>query len=159
MGTLRVGFERQFRFAAAFRPRPSVYWSDLLASAAVGWGAFLVSVQTPPASLAHAVAMAARRARIVVAGLKGRRPTPDIHADDIVYKELTIRGVLSMPYEDFERAIRLLESRKYPFERLHTHSFPVEQAERAILTLAGRVGGPAAIHVAIVPGAPPQAPR
>jgi fatty acid desaturase len=54
MGTLRVGFERQFRFAAAFRPRPSVYWSDLLASAAVGWGALLFSVITPPASLAHA---------------------------------------------------------------------------------------------------------
>lgn len=59
-----------------------------------------------------------------------------------------------MPYDDFERAVRLLESRKYPFEKLHTHSFPVEQAELAIRTLAGRVEGAGAIHVAIVPGAP-----
>jgi threonine dehydrogenase-like Zn-dependent dehydrogenase len=123
---------------------------------ATGGGATVVVDTTPfsPASLTHAVAMAARRGRIVLAGLKGRRPTPDLFADDVIYKELTIRGVLSMPYDDFERAVRLLELRKYPFEKLHTHSFPVEQAELAIRTLAGKVEGTAAIHVAIVPGAP-----
>jgi len=123
---------------------------------ATGGGATVVVDTTPfaPASPAHAVAMAARRGRIVLAGLKGRRATPDLFADDVIFKELTIRGVLSMPYDDFERAVRLLESRKYPFEKLHTHSFPVEQAELAIRTLAGKVEGAGAIHVAIVPGAP-----
>jgi len=90
-----------------------------------------------------------------VAGLKGRRPTPDLFADDVIYKELMIQGVLSMPYAEFERAIALIESRKYPLERLHTHSFPIEQAEQAIQTLAGAIPGADAIHVAIVPGAPP----
>jgi threonine dehydrogenase-like Zn-dependent dehydrogenase len=120
-----------------------------------GGGADVVVDTTPyaPRSLAQAVAMAARRGRIVLAGLKGRRPTPDLFADDVIYKELTIRGVLSMPYADFERAVALLEARKYPLEKLHTHSFPVEQAAQAILTLAGRVPGAQAIHVAIVPGA------
>ncbi len=123
---------------------------------ATGGGADVVIDTTPyaPQSLTHAVAMAARRGRIVLAGLKGRRPTPDLFADDVIYKELTIRGVLSMPYTDFERAVALLESRKYPLEKLHTHSFPVERAEQAILTLAGRLPGADAIHVAIRPGAP-----
>ena len=124
---------------------------------ATGGGATVVVDTTPfaPASPAHAVAMTARRGRIILAGLKGRRPTPDFFADDVIYKELMIRGVLSMPYDDFERAVRLIESRKYPFEKLHTHSFPVEQAELAIRTLAGKTAITGAIHVAIVAGAPP----
>jgi threonine dehydrogenase-like Zn-dependent dehydrogenase len=121
-------------------------------------GGATVVVDTTPyaaASPAHAVAMASRRGRVVLAGLKGRRSTPDFFADDVIYKELTVRGVLSMPYADFERAVQLLESRKYPFEKLHTHSFPVEQAELALQILAGKVEGAGAVHVAIVPGAPP----
>jgi D-arabinose 1-dehydrogenase-like Zn-dependent alcohol dehydrogenase len=42
-----------------------------------------------------------------------------------------------------------------PGHELHTHSFPVEQAEQAIATLAGKIEGTGAIHVAIVPGVPP----
>lgn len=35
------------------RPRPWIYWSDLLASAMVGWGALLLSIQALPISLVH----------------------------------------------------------------------------------------------------------
>jgi len=34
--------------------------------------------------------MAARRGRVVLAGLKGRRPTHDLFAHDVIYKELTV---------------------------------------------------------------------
>ena len=51
------------------------------------------------------------------------------------------------------KAIDLIESRRYPFERMHTHSFPLEQADDAIRALAGHVKGVNPIHVAIVPGA------
>jgi len=124
---------------------------------ATGGGADVVVDTTPfaPQSVSQAVAMARSRGRIVLAGLKGRRPTPELYADDVIYKQLTIHGVLSMPYDDFERAVQLIESRKYPLERLHTHSFPVEQAELAIQTLAGAVPGANPVHIAIVPGAPP----
>ena len=40
---------------------------------------------------------------------------------------LTIRGVLSMPVDDTFRAVELIESRRHPIEKLHTHSFPIEQ--------------------------------
>ena len=72
----------------------------------------------------------------------------------MIYKELTIRGVLSMPVEDTFRAIDLIESGRHPFEKLHTHSFPIEQAEDAIHALAGAVPGLNPVHIAIVPGAP-----
>lgn len=121
-----------------------------------GGGAEVVVDTTPyaPQSLTHAVAIAVRKGRIVAAGLKGLRPTRELQADDIIYKELTIRGVLSMSVDDSFRAIDLIESGRYPFERMHTYSFSLEQAEDAIRTLAGAVPGVNPIHLAIVPGAP-----
>jgi threonine dehydrogenase-like Zn-dependent dehydrogenase len=123
---------------------------------ATGGGAEVVVDTTPyaPQSLNHAVAIAVRKGRIVVAGLKGLRPTRELQADDVIYKELTIRGVLSMPVAETFRAVELIESGRFPFEKMHTHSFPLEQAEDAIRTLAGHVPGVNPVHVAIVPGAP-----
>jgi threonine dehydrogenase-like Zn-dependent dehydrogenase len=55
-----------------------------------------------------------------------------MRVDDVIYKELTIRGVLSMSVDDTFRATDLIESGRYPFGKMHTHSFPIEQAEDAI---------------------------
>ena len=123
---------------------------------ATGGGAEVVVDTTPyaPQSLPHAVAIAVRRGRIVVAGLKGGRPTQGLLADDVIYKELSIRGVLSMPVAETFRAVDIIGARRYPFERLHTLSFPIEQAEQAIHALAGEIPGLNPVHLAIEPGAP-----
>ena len=57
-----------------------------------------------------------------------------------------------MEYSAFRRAVDTIHSRKYPMERLHTHSFPIEEAERALARLSREAGAPSK-HVAIVPGA------
>lgn len=121
-----------------------------------GGGAEVVVDTTPyaPQSLNDAVAIAVRKGRVVVAGLKGQRPTRELQADDVIYKELTIRGVLSMPVDETFRAIELIEAGRYPFERMHTYSLPLEQAEEAIHALAGHLPGVNPVHLAIVPGAP-----
>ena len=123
---------------------------------ATGGGAEVVVDTTPyaPQSLNHAVAIAVRRGRVVVAGLKGLRPAQDVPVDDIIYKELTVRGVLSMPVDETFRAIDIIDSGRYPFEKMHTLSLPLEQAEDAIHALAGHIKGVNPIHLAIVPGAP-----
>src|SRR5215467_9622239 len=120
-----------------------------------GGGAEVVVDTTPfaPQSLNHAIAIAVRKGRIVVAGLKGLRPTKELPVDDIIYKELTIRGVLSMSVDETFRAIDIIQSGRYPFDRMHTRSLPLEQAERAIHMLAGHVAGLNPVHLAIVPGA------
>ncbi len=43
------------RFAEAFRPRPWIYWLDLVLSAGLGWGLFVWSTLTPPFTALHAV--------------------------------------------------------------------------------------------------------
>src|SRR5436190_1439391 len=123
---------------------------------ATGGGAEVVVDTTPyaPQSLNHAIAIAVRKGRIVVAGLKGQRLAQDLPVDDVIFKELTIRGVLSMSVDDTFHAIEIIESGRYPFEKMHTHSFPIEQAEDAIQALAGAIPGLNPLHIAIVPGAP-----
>jgi fatty acid desaturase len=53
----RVPSELQRRFAEAFRLRPAVYWTDLLLSAALGWGAFAVAAASGPGTSWHAAAL------------------------------------------------------------------------------------------------------
>jgi threonine dehydrogenase-like Zn-dependent dehydrogenase len=122
---------------------------------ATGGGAEVVVDTTPyaPQSLNHAVAIAVRRGRVVVAGLKGMKPAQDVPVDDIIYKELTVRGVLSMPVDETFRAVDIIDSGRYPFARMHTLSLPLEQAEDAIHALAGHIQGVNPIHLAIEPGA------
>jgi threonine dehydrogenase-like Zn-dependent dehydrogenase len=123
---------------------------------ATGGGAEVVVDTTPyaPQSVTHAVAIAVRRGRVVIAGLKGGRPTQALVADDVIYKELTLRGVLSMPVAETFKSVDIIGARRYPFERLHTLSFPIEQAETAIHALAGEIPGLNPVHLAIEPGAP-----
>ena len=52
-----------------------------------------------------------------------------------------------------DEAIRLIEAGRFPLERMHTHTFGLEEVPRAIETLAGEVPGEDAVHVAIMPGA------
>jgi threonine dehydrogenase-like Zn-dependent dehydrogenase len=89
---------------------------------------------------------------IVLAGLKGRRAFEGLSPDDIIWKKITLRGVLGVEYSAFRRAVDTIHSRKYPLDRLHTHSFPIQEAERALATLSGEAGVPS-VHVAIVPDA------
>ena len=52
------------------------------------------------------------------------------------------------------RAVDIIQSGKYPFEKMHTLSLPLAQAEDAIHALAGHIPGVNPIHLAIEPGAP-----
>ena len=52
-----------------------------------------------------------------------------------------------------DQAIRLIESRRLPLERLQTHRFPLREAERALRTLAGQMPGEEAVHCCLLPDA------
>ena len=107
-----------------------------------------VSVQP----IADAVQIAKPGGTIIIAGVKGSGATIPLPPDKILTKELTIKGVWSQDLRAFEPALRLIESRKYPLEKMHTHTFGLNEVDRAIRTLAGRVAGENAIHVSVTPG-------
>lgn len=89
---------------------------------------------------------------IVLAGVKGFKAVPDFISDKIVFKEITIKGAIGVTSSGYESAIRLIESRSEPLERMHTHNFRLEEAELAIKTLAREIDGEESIHSCLIPG-------
>jgi threonine dehydrogenase-like Zn-dependent dehydrogenase len=98
--------------------------------------------------VAAALDFAAPGGTVVLAGTKGFRPIPDFVSDKIVLKEITVRGAIGVTSSAYRSAIRLIESRRLPLERMHTHDFALRDAEAAIRTLAA---GGDAIHCALFP--------
>jgi len=104
------------------------------------------------APVAEALHLAAPGGRVVLAGVKGFKPVPDFLSDLIVVKELTVMGAFGVTSPSYRAAIRLIEAERVPVARMHTHDFPLEDAERAIRTLAGEEPGAASIHSCLLPG-------
>ena len=84
--------------------------------------------------------------------MKGFRPIPDFVSDKIVLKEIAIRGAVGVTSSGYANAIRLIESRRVDLAKLHTHDFPLREAERAIRTLAREIPGEDAVHCCLLPG-------
>ena len=88
---------------------------------------------------------------IVLAGVKGFKPVNNFISDMIVMKEITIRGAIGVTSSGYKSAIRLLETGKVPFARMHNHDFALKDAERAIKTLARLIPGEESIHSCLIP--------
>lgn len=88
--------------------------------------------------------------RIVVAGLKGGTKIP-LDSDLVVNKALTLVGAYGVDSRGYAEAIRILESGRFPFARLHTHTFELADTVKALNVLAGEVPGEQAVHVAVRP--------
>lgn len=102
-------------------------------------------------AVTDAIDLTRRGGTVVLAGTKGSNPVPDFMSDKLVLKELTVRGALGVDWPSYERAVRTIESDKYPLEKMHTHTMPLEEAERAIRILAREEPGEDAVHIALVP--------
>ena len=89
---------------------------------------------------------------VVLAGVKGFRPIPDFVSDKIVMKEITIRGAIGVTSTGYRRAIEMIESGRTPIAKMHTHAFPLRDAELAIRTLAREIPDEQSIHSCLLPG-------
>ena len=88
---------------------------------------------------------------IVLAGLKGQKEIP-ITTDMLINKALTVKGAFSVDAAAYTDAIKLIESGKFPLEKMQTHKYGLDNVEHAIKLLAGEVPGEDGIHVAVMPG-------
>jgi threonine dehydrogenase-like Zn-dependent dehydrogenase len=87
---------------------------------------------------------------IVLAGAKGGR-TVALSTDTLMWKDITLRGVVGVGHREYGQAISIIASGKYPLHRLMTHRFPLREAETAIRTLAGEAPAEEPMCIAIEP--------
>ncbi|WP_235999166.1 zinc-dependent alcohol dehydrogenase [Qaidamihabitans albus] len=118
-----------------------------------GAGADVVLELTPLAAEPVIDALRAVRhgGRVVLAGLKGDRTVP-MDTDLLVNKAITLVGAYGVDARAYGEAIRIIESGRFPLEKMHTRTFELAETARAIETLAGDVPGESAVHVAVRPG-------
>jgi threonine dehydrogenase-like Zn-dependent dehydrogenase len=99
-----------------------------------------------------AVEVVRPRGTIVLAGVKGaNRTIPGFVSDQVVLKSITIKGIFGVDSPAYEEAIRIIESKRYPLERMHTYDFGLADATVALKTLAGSIPETEPIHIAIRP--------
>ncbi len=98
----------------------------------------VVDVSGSPQALAQTGSLVRKGGTIVVASVVGETTSVPISTDQLVFKQITVKYVYTSTAPAVCSAVQLIESRKYPFEDLVTHRFPLEQVEQAVQTVAGQ---------------------
>ncbi len=122
---------------------------DLTGGIGVDVAVDLTPMAAPP--ITDALLSVRHGGRVVLAGLKGNREIPLI-TDLIINRAITVKGAFGVDSAANKRAIQIIESGAVPLEKLHTHTFGLDEVDVAIETLAEDRGDRPAIHVSVHPG-------
>jgi 2-desacetyl-2-hydroxyethyl bacteriochlorophyllide A dehydrogenase len=109
----------------------------------------VTSYATKP--ITDAISMVKAGGTVVLAGVKGFKTVDKFVSDLVVLKEINIRGAIGVTSSGYKSAIRLIESGRIPFEKMHTHNFALEDAALAIRTLAREIPDDESIHSCLIP--------
>jgi len=104
----------------------------------------LTPIATQP--ILDAVEAVRHSGRIVLAGLKGGRGV-ELVTDRLINKGITVRGAFGVNAEAYIEAIRIIESGKFPLEKMSSGTFELADTEAAIQALADGD----AIHTCVCP--------
>jgi len=87
---------------------------------------------------------------VVLGGIKGSEAGVDgLSPDRLCARAITVRGVVGVSDRAKEQAVGVILSRRFPLNRLHTHTLPLEDIDRALRIMGGEVVGEEALHVTI----------
>jgi len=111
----------------------------------------VLEVTGRPEGLISSLDLVGDGGKIVMPGLYGLDREIPLAMDKAIYKEVTILGVFSHNYSSVVPAIKLAESGKYPLEKMVTHRFPLEEAEKAVRLVGGEIEDEQPIKVVIEP--------
>jgi len=111
----------------------------------------VMDVTGHPDGAIKALDLAGKGGTVIFPGLYGGDKEIPLVVDKVVFKEVKVQGVYSHNIQSVIPAIALAESRRYPLEKMVTHRFPLEEAERAVRLVGGEIEGEEAIKVVIIP--------
>ena len=114
-----------------------------------GYGADVVIVACSVAEAqADALEIAAKAARIeFFGGLPKSKPTATLNTNHLPYKECVLTGSYSEKMSDFQAAQSLIQSGRFPADKIITHHLPLERIEEAFTLMESGE----ALKVCIVP--------
>ena len=104
-----------------------------------------------PTAFSQAVRLSAVDATIVMAGVRGQKGAPDLHADAIIWKEITVRGALGVDAPVYRKALDLLAQKKFPFDLFSRREVGLDDTSELLTTMAGNGDAPPPVHGVIVP--------
>jgi alcohol dehydrogenase len=111
----------------------------------------VMDVTGKPEGAVTAVNLVKKGGTIVLPGLYGTTQEVPLLLDRVVLEEIRLQGVFSHDLTAVDPAIKLVESRRYPLEKMVTHKFSLRDAEKAVQTAGGEIKGADPIKVVIVP--------
>lgn len=104
-----------------------------------------------PAALAQAIQLVRPGGTIVLAGTRGSAETPGFWPDMIVYKEIRIIGALGVDTTSYKRALKILESKEFPFADLPRRTAGFDGLEELLQTMAGAGATAPPVHGVFIP--------
>ena len=77
---------------------------------------------------------------------------PDFPVRELTEKAITIKSARGHSYAACELALEQLASKRFPLERLTTHTFGLDEVDRAIRSVGGECDADV-VHVSLLPNA------
>jgi alcohol dehydrogenase len=111
----------------------------------------VMDVTGNPKGAMMAIELVKKRGTVILPGLYGMDKEIPLILDKIVFKEVRVQGVFSHDFRSVIPAIQLAESQKYPLEKMVTHRFALEEAEKAVRVAGGEIKEEDPIKVVITP--------
>lgn len=113
--------------------------------------ATVLDVTGSPESGALAISLVRTMGTVVCASsIAGNRLT-SINMNEVSRKEIRLQGVWTHSMDSTKQAMRIAESGKYPLEKLISHTFALEEADKAVRSIGREVDGINPIKVSITP--------
>lgn len=100
----------------------------------------VVDVTGSGKSIQKSLDLVRKQGTVVNCGITGTNTLTPLPLDKLVFKEIRLQGVYAKQADAILAAIKLATSGKYLFERMVSHVFPLEEAEKAIKTAEGKTG-------------------
>jgi threonine dehydrogenase-like Zn-dependent dehydrogenase len=111
----------------------------------------VMDVTGNPNGARMAIDLVKKKGTVILLGLYGMDKEIPLILDKVVFKEVRVQGVFSHDFRSVIPAIHLAESGKYLLERMVTHRFSLEEAEKAVKLAGGEIEGKYPIKIVIVP--------
>lgn len=101
----------------------------------------VLEVTATTESMDAAVDMVSKLGTIVFASIVGLDKMVTFPSDKLIFKQARVQFVYTSTIGSVLKAIDIIESGKYPLEKMVTHLFKLEEAEKAIKTVGAEIPG------------------